>query len=188
MSKDEIKNYKNSDWVDDFDGIEFDFPKGKILGYQNVGSLSIIKENLEFKDEKSIFTIVKVNIDNYEPMNIDTSGNRIKIGLHYTDYDKYTELCNNIQLQPILNSMIILPALVYIFESLKYEYACQENEDKVWFHVLKNAFKKNKLNFYEELNTKESIELAQQVMNYSIKNGLLALSDLYTIDAEEENM
>lgn len=92
------------------------------------------------------------------------------------------------EFQPILNAMIILPALVYVFEELKQDGGVEANRDREWFISLERAYEKRGINFINEINDedKPSIRLAQEAMELPLNSAFSKLADLYENDDEEE--
>lgn len=79
------------------------------------------KDYEEFSNANSIFTVYKRITDDDKPAEISLDSSKIRIGLGTRDYDTYARYSVKTELQAIFNSMLILPALVYVFEELKQE-------------------------------------------------------------------
>lgn len=164
--KKEVSNFTCKDWVDDYSGISFSLSRGSILAYQNLPGLDITKDYEEFTNAGSIFSIYKRITDEDKPAEINLESAKIKIGLVTKDYDVYSIYSSKTELQPIFHSMLILPALVYVFEELKQVDGQETYHGKEWFIALEKAYAKRGLNFMNEvLNTeKTSYQLAQEAM------------------------
>ena len=106
-------------------------------------------------------------------------GDKIKIFLGAEDFKTFTRYAEKNDMQPILNAMVILPTLVYVFDELREDIQMYESAD--WFISLCEAYKKHGLNFVSEItdSDKKSIELAQEVMELPITNALKNLSAIY---------
>lgn len=177
----DIKNFRCKDWNADFEWLSFDLQKGSVLAYQNLPSLKIPDDPRIFKNVASIFVIYK-RVAESEPFEIDLSKDKIKIGLNAKDYAAYVKYRSNPNMQPILNAMIILPALVYVFAELQaYDDLEEDYGDKAWFRSLK----KNYVNFDEHLEENTSIELAQEVMRLPLTRALENLSLICEDTAED---
>ena len=185
--KKNIRSFSCCDWVDDYDGIVFNLSAGSILAYENLPSLDITKDFEEFKNAKSIFTIWRRITEENKPADIDIENPRIKIGLGTKDYDTYSIFSKKQELQPILNSMLILPALVYVFEELKQEGGEETYHNREWFIALEKSYKKRGLVFMEEVlrEDKTSYQLAQEAMELPISNAFEQLQTLFS-SAEED--
>jgi hypothetical protein len=84
--------------------------------------------------------------------------------------------------------MIILPALVYVFEELKQEGGIETNQDREWFISLDRAYKKRGISLINEINDedKPSIQLAQEAMELPLNSAFSNLAALYENDIEED--
>ena len=183
----DIKTFSCKDWNEDFDWLSFDLPKGSVLAYQNFSPLMIPDDPRIFKNVASIFDIYK-RIAESEPFEIDLSKDKIKIGLNAKDYSAYVKYRSNPNMQPILNAMIILPTLVYVFAELKaYDDFEEVYGDKAWFRSLAASYRRKKINFVEHVTAEKntSIKLAQEVMNLPLTKALENLSFICEDIAED---
>lgn len=164
--KKNITGFTSSDWVDDFSDTTFNLFAGSILAYQNLPSLDITKDYEEFTNAGSIFSIYKRITDEDCPAEISLDSSKIRIGLGTKDYDVYAMYSAKTELQSIFHSMLILPALVYVFEELKQEDGEETYHNKEWFIVLEKAYLKRGIAFMEEVlnSEKTSYQLAQEAM------------------------
>ena len=188
ISKSDICGFYSLDWNDDYEGMKFDFAKACVLGYENLPALDITKDYEELANASSIFLVYKRLTEEAKPMNVNLDSNRIKIGLGSDEYGVYVRFCSKTEFQPILNTMIILPALVYVFEELKQENGIENNQGKEWFISLNLAYKKRGIEFINEIQDedKPSIMLAQEAMELPLNEALSKLSVLYEDDDEED--
>ena len=108
---------------------------------------------------------------------------KIKIALNAKDYALYRRYCENPTLQPILNALIILPALVSVFEELKQD--AQEHESDAWFSALTAAYKRQKADFKKLLAEEDSLTLAQMVMGLPLSKALESLAVMFDDTAED---
>jgi len=164
--KKNVSNFSCTDWVDDYSGITFNLFAGSILAYQNLQSLDITKDYEEFTNTGSIFTVYKRITEDDRPAEINLDSSKIRIGLGTKDYDIYAIYAAKTELQVLFHSMLVLPALVYVFEELKQEGGEETYHNKEWFIALEKAYSKRNIVFMEEvLNAeKTSYQLAQEAM------------------------
>ena len=182
LSRD-IKDFECADWNNIFDGNKFSLNKGSILAYQNLKPLKIDKDYEESKNVNSIFVIYK-DVSNYnKPFNVDIerSSNNIYIGLGENEYKLYNIYSQKPDMQPILNSMIILPALVYIFEALRQKEINIDYTRQNWYKSLVKNYQELGSNLEEKLNDEntKSIELAQIAMELPLIKALSNISSIY---------
>ncbi len=184
INKKEIVKFKSNDWVEDFEGIQFNLKKASILAYKNLPMVNITKNYKEFNNLNSIFSIYRRATEESKAIEINLNSNKIRIGLSSKDYKVYSNYKNRTKYQPILNSIIVLPSLVFVFEELKQENAIEYYEDKEWFRSLEISYKKRGIDFFDEITNgqKTSIQLAQEAMELPIST---ALSNLKNLDEEE---
>lgn len=186
--KEKIEQFNSADWVDDFDGISFDLMAGQILAYKNLDSLEISKDYEEFKNAESIFSIYKRAANCEQIADIELNSPKIKIGLSTSDYERYIKHCANFELQPILNSILVFPALVYLVSELR-----QVEEDMYqnleWYVALEQAYKKRGQNFVQDINDsdKTSYQIAQEIMELPICAALSRLDDILIIPEGEDD-
>lgn len=181
----DVKNFFCDDWNDDFSGLNFSLTKGSVLAYQNFQPLVLPDDANIFKNVASIFSVYKKFVDDNDPFDIDLRFDKIKIGLNAKDYVVYRRHCANPTMQPILNAMIILPALVFVFEELKQLNAVDNYSSKHWFLSLKAAYRRRKIDLAEYLLREEntSLKLAQETMDLPLSKALDSLNHVF--DAED---
>lgn len=110
-------------------------------------------------------------------INIEYNMNKIRIDLNISDYEKYTQLVSTSgQFIDVINSSLIFPTLIYVFEKLKNEFDEIEENDYRWFKALKNIFEKYGYRFNQELFENEtSLQLAQKILEFPFSKSLNAL-------------
>lgn len=186
VAKENIENFYCSDWNDDFDWVKFSIKKGSMLAYQNFQKLNIEKNYEEFTNASSMFIVYKKPSEE-GAMNIDLDSDYIKIGLNKKEYAVYELNNKNPQMQPILNAMVIFPALIYVFEELK-----QYGEDKIdytgrkWYKSLVKSYQKRGENFEAKIESELSISLAQEAMEFPLSKAFANISALEDIELEDD--
>lgn len=172
--KKRVTNFYSEDWVEDFNGVTFDLLQGSILAYKNLESLLLTKDYEEFSNANSIFTVYKRITDDDKPAEISLDSSKIRIVLGTRDYDTYARYSVKTELQAIFNSMLILPALVYVFEELKQENGEELYRNKEWFLALEKSYAKRGISLMDEVlnSDKESYQLAQEAMELPISKAL----------------
>lgn len=190
VSKESINNFMNYDWNDDYIGISFNLSKGSILGYKNLPVLDIVKNYEELTSASSIFLVYKRLTTEEKPMKVNIDSAQIRIGLGTQEYDTYSHFCRKSQFQPILNSMIVFPVLVYVFEELKQEAGIEANQGKAWYISLSKAYEKRGINFIDEIRDelKTSVQLAQEAMEFPLSKALSIFTELFEKTEDEEDI
>lgn len=188
--KNNVHQLVNSDWNVDYNGVAFDLAKGSILGYKNLPVLDIVKNYEEFTSASSIFMVYKRLTTEEKPIDVSLDSSQIRIGLGTQEYDTYSRFCKKSQFQPILNSMLVFPALVYVFEELKQETGVEANEGKAWYISLDKAYEKRGLNFIQEIMyaDKTSVQLAQEAMELPLSKAFSTFAELFENMEDEEDI
>ena len=178
VAKRNFKDFFCEDWNDDFEGLKFNLEKGNVLAYKVLPTLRL-PENADFANNESIFLLCKKLVDDDRPFEVNLDGDKIKIFLGENDFKIFNRYAEKNDMQPILNAMVIFPTLVYVFDELREDLQMYESAD--WFVSLSEAYRKRGLNFVSEItdSDKQSIELAQEVMELPITNALKNLSKIY---------
>lgn len=162
VTKKDISHFVNSNWDDDYRGLSFELSKGSILAYKNIPIIDIVKNYEEFNSASSIFKVYKRLTSEPKPMEVDLSTAQIGIGVGLQEYEIYSRFCDKEELQPILNAMMIFPALVYVFEELKQENGIDSYSGRNWYVSLSKAYEKRGVDLEDELlnSDKTSVQLA----------------------------
>ena len=182
VAKSEIAKYGNDDFNDDYKGIEFDLQRGTILAIGSQYDFKVDKEKEDLSQVPSIFTIYKKETTDDMEMEIELCSPKIRIGLNIPDYENYNISVRH--MPEIVNSFIILPALIYAFEQLKTSF--DDFKEYRWFQAIEKIFKKYALPFNEDLlNTKSSFELAQKIMGCPISKALKHLIEIDNYGEED---
>ena len=181
----DVKNFFCDDWNEDFSGLTFSLSKGSPLAYRRFQPLILPDDADIFKNVGSIFSVYKRPPDAEKFFKPNLEDDKIKIGLNEDDYAVYRRHCDNPTMQPILNAMIILPTLVYVFEELKQPNAIDNHGSKPWFLSIKAAYRRLNIDLTEYLlrEEKTSLELAQEIMNLPLTKALESIAHVF--DAED---
>ena len=183
--KKNVLGLTNKDWNEDYEDFTFDLAKGTILAYNNIPAYDVVKKYEELSNTSSIFKIIKKLTDDTIPMEVELGSEFIHIWLGTKDYKMYSNLSCRSTMQPILNALIITPALVYVFEELRQENGIENNEYKRWFISLANSYKKRGINLVDVINSeKSSVELAQEAMELPLNTALKVLTEVFDRDEE----
>lgn len=189
-TKKDVSHFVNSKWDDDYQGLSFELSKGSILAYKNIPVIDIVKNYEEFNSASSIFKVYKRLTSEPKPMEIDLPTAQIGIGVGLQEYEIYSRFCDKEELQPILNSMMIFPALVYVFEELKQENGIDNYSGRNWYVSLSKAYEKRGIDLADELlnSDKTSVQLAQEAMELPLNAALRKFADLFENGEEEDDI
>ncbi len=181
VAKEDLEDYSNPDFNDDYKGFSFSIKKGAVLAIGSQFNFKVDKEKEDLSQVPSIFTIYKKETTEDMEMEIELCDSKIRIGLNIPDYENYNMIVRT--MPEVVNSFIIFPALIYTFEQLKGNF--DDFREYRWFQAIEKMFTKYQMVFNEDLfNSKSAIELAQKVMGLPISKSLKILNDLD--DSNEE--
>lgn len=132
--------------------------------------------------------IYKRAANNEQIADIELNAPKIKIGLPTSDYERYIKHCANFELQPILNSILVFPALVYLVSELR-QVEDDMYQNLEWYVALEQAYKKRGQNFVQDINDydKTSYQIAQEIMEFPICTALSGLDDILIISEGEDD-
>lgn len=183
VAKKDLPAYTNTDLDPDYGGASFFIDKGSILAVGGQYDLDVIKDTEELEKISSIFTICRYAADTDESMKIDIDGEKIVIALSDRGFQDHRMLTAMPGLLPVFHAMIIVPALIYVFETL-YREGIAEYEDRRWYTAVKKALARQEVILDRDtLEDIPSYELAQRLMDLPVSR---ALDALVMIDDSEE--
>lgn len=175
-----IKNYHSNCFNKEYGNATFNFEIGSILAIANQITIAIDKDIFDLSKVPSIISIVK-NPNDIKKMQIDMTSDKIRVLLSKEDYNVYIHICKSELFVPIMHSTIIIPTLIYVFEELKREENNYiEYQQYRWYKALSKAFDKQygKSLEFKNLNTMDTLDLAQEILNTPISLTFCNLSKL----------
>lgn len=166
----------------DYSGTSFIIKKGDILGYDDPASFDAVKYSESKKDIPSIFAI-RLDEDLNMPFNVIHGDNKIMIYLSEEYYKKYNEMSQNPNIQPILVSTFIIPALVYVLEDIRNTNDLSSISDKRWFMVIKSKLASFNIDIEDPNSFNDStIIIAQKLLGDFYSNAIDLVYEHETID------
>lgn len=186
VAKDKILEYHNRLFNEDYTGIKFTLHRGNVIAIGGQINIEVTKEVEELSKIPSIFTICRCAEDTDDSMKIDITGEKIAITLCNRSFGNYKMLSGMPSMLPVLHSILIVPTLIYTFETLKKE-GISEFEDLRWFKSVERTLRKNEMILTEELlDNVPSFELAQKSLDMPVDRALDALISQDILDEEDE--
>lgn len=184
IAKEDIENYYNEDFHEDYGQIEFTILKGNFLAIGSQHNFTITKDTEDLFKVSSIFSIIRENTDENIGVKINPDGDKIKIILNNEDFSNYRILANRPDIQPSLHGMLIYPALVQILERIKFS-DIEEIEDKRWYKAINGKLTQGGLELSAEvIELHGSDTLAQRLLGLPINRALKALVSVGEEDEE----
>ena len=174
VAKRTIERYDNIDFSENYRGFKFDMHRGCVLAVGNQYKINIEKIKDDLKNTSSIFSIIP-NADPMETtMSVNLESDKIVISLPKEGYQKYYHTQSYMEIQPVMHSMIIVPALIYTLSELRragdqlYEF-----EDYRWLRSLRKTCENLGVTIDDRtLNNTDLVKLAQQLLNSPLSKAL----------------
>ena len=143
VATENISNYTNTAFHSDYDGISFDIEAGCVLAIGAPREMMIEPETDDLAKIPSIFSIIRNLDSSVTYMTVETSRERIIIQLPLEDFTKYGLLDSGTMLPDVLNTMVVIPALVFALDEIKREkpeerYQYEEN-GRLWYTTIKKT-------------------------------------------------
>lgn len=186
----DIQDYVNKSFNEDYRGFKFSIEAGCILAVGRQVNIDVDKDLNDLTNTPSVFIITKNADTTALSMIVDMDQNKIVVKLPERDYYNYKVINDESSIQPILNSLVIIPALIYVLQELKmrmpderYEYSSYS-----WYRAIKKALSSHfhcdiESTQFSEMNM---IDTAQKLINTPISDALQVLSSVYGNVYEEE--
>ncbi|QNH54748.1 hypothetical protein H1B31_01950 [Selenomonas timonae] len=180
VAVEDIQGYSSEDFHEDYRGISFDIEAGCIMASGKMVAVHISKDVDELEHMPSIFSIARNADDTCKHMMVDYSGRKIVIKLPMDDYYSYKQLSKTPQIQAVLNSLTIVPALIYVLGELKRVSVSEreENAENLWYRVLAKtlATKFDCDISSEEFEEQDVMRLAQSLINEPVSDAFKMLA------------
>lgn len=170
ISKTDFDLSKENGISNDYGDVKFRIQKGFIVGYDNTYPFSIDKDKEdEFKTSSIISVVKKLDLNDCADIDLDNP-DKIKIQLNPEMYNMFVQLQGQDKL-PIVHSMIVLPALVYVIDQIRHEELRKMYEDYYWYRCICKQLEIMKLEIDgKEFNKKSSLAIAQEILKRPKRN------------------
>ena len=166
LANERIVDYTNADWNSFYNGVSITYEKGNVLAFGSAVEIVLHEEEIEEQKLPSIVTVRRAG--NREFFGIELSTDQILVLLPEQLYKQYAEY-GGTRLKETILSMVILPALIDVFHTIKADPSAYE--DYRWYQVLVHIFEKNHVPFERILNDQMPVIEAAQLV---LRNPLIA--------------
>lgn len=190
VAVEDIIGYTTEDFHEDYQSIPFDIEAGCVMAVGSMITADISKDTDDLANTPSIFSIIRNADANCKEMLVDMSGRKIVIKLPLEDYYNYKKLAITPLYQPILNSLTVIPALIYVLGELK-EMSIEsrlENQESLWYKTL-NKVLLTKFDCdleSESFSSVNSIEMAQKLINSPVSDAFRMLTSSFGISGGDD--
>ncbi len=187
-----INDYNSSNFVDDFNGINFDLNQYDIVGVDDGFYFTIQHDDFLDNESESIFIVQPGNREQKYLQYVANKGDsKIYITLPKEQYEEYHYIKDYPEFKNILMGIIVTPILVDVFNNIQAELNDYNDmvdiiESYPWFKSVKYAYKnarKTELTL-EIFGSTKALEFAQIVFNnmninviQDVKNMIMTESD-----------
>lgn len=177
LAAEDIPEYSLPEFHPDYDNHIFYIKKGDVLAIDAERTFFAEKEIDPLKRIPSIFSIQPNRSENALPLDMDSSGHKIIIKLSEDNFEHYKTISLNQNLQPLLSSLIIMPALVSILEMIKNEEDLDfDPEECRWYQVINSRLKELGIDVGNKNTFSDStLAVAQKLIGDPLNISLLAL-------------
>ncbi len=186
-----LHNYYNDKFHPDY---EFPIPiieKGFVLAVGKQRNWTIEKKISDLTRSASPFRILKNMDTSHNEMVVEfESEPRIKIKLNEEDFSLYKKMKKNPSLRGILNSAIVVPALIYVLGKMQ-----QMTEDDMesdfgkfpWYISIKSTLVNSFGIKMDNLKDENAFELAQKLLRTPINEAIMELANIGDRNGEEDD-
>lgn len=190
VAKENIENYYNPNFNPYYSEPVSLIERGCILAIARQKNWKINKNFQDLMNSSSPFRILK-NMDKSQKHMVVSyeSDERIMIRLTVNDYGLYKVMARNPVLCDILNSAIVVPALVYVLGELQKRNPDELEADfgqLIWYKSIKESMNKNFGKDIMRIKDENIYELAQKMLKTPINSALENLANFGETDKGEE--
>lgn len=180
VATEDINQYSNEGFHDDYGGIPFDIEAGCVLAVGKQVNADIIKDMEDLANTPSVFSIVRNADVTVTQMLVDMYCKKIVVKFPLNDYYSYKQLSKAPQAQSILNSLTIIPSLTYVLEELKGKTVedREEFDEYGWYRTIKKALiTKFDCDIESDaFNQENMLSLAQKLINDPLTDAFKVLT------------
>ena len=184
VAAENIDHFYSSSFHHDYEGVRFNIEAGCVLAIANPREINIIKEIDDLSRIPSIFSIVPNYDASVTYMTIEIHEPRIIIKLPLADYNTYSLIDSGMIMSDTLNSMVVVPALIYALDVVQKTAAEEryhfEDDDCRWYLSIKKVLAE-KFNCdisstgFDAANT---VELAQRLVEEPMHKALETIATI----------
>lgn len=174
VAMEDIPHYSNELFSQDYKGFNFNIEHGCVMAVGSQIDLRINKIKDDLANTSSIFSIIPNYDETVTNIIVDISRNKIVISVPEKSFAIYSNMSATMDIQPIMHSMLIIPALTYALTELKeskdelYNY-----EDYRWFRSLRKACEQINISFEESIiENIKPFDLAQKLLDSPIPKAM----------------
>lgn len=176
-----INAFRSKHLNEDYQDEEVFFERGAILAYSNMPRIFVTKNYEELAGDNKFFTIirrVKTEQNEQNAILYDINSPKIKIIVDEEIYDEYARYQHNGNMEALTNTLLIMPAVIYMIEILRAE-DIEKYKSLYWYQKISGACKLQGIDFENELvfaEDKTAVEIAQELLKLPINRAFEGLA------------
>ena len=180
VAEKDIVGFKSKLLNEDYDE-EINFNRGAILAYRNLPKVYVTKNYEELAGDNSFFTVIKrTDIEEAEslPVVYDITDAKIKILVSEKTYDEYIKYHANPTMQPLLNTLLVMPAIAHMVDELRNCGDIERFKPLYWFQKISKSCKLQGKDFVNDIIDSDlpCVEVAQAMLQMPIERAFECLS------------
>lgn len=182
VSKEKIGHYTNSALNEDYNDITLTIDKASILAYDNMQPIHIAKNYEELAEKDSIFSVVKqmrMDQNEHNAITFVLDTDKIKIRVDDDVYSSYITYKGNSAMQPLMTTVLVMPALTFMMETLRIE-GVEDYASSYWFIKMEKYYALHGMSFVDDVIYGDGLisEVVQEMLQLPIGKTLLSIPEM----------
>jgi hypothetical protein len=178
---DDITAYTNASFNQDYQTHSFDIESGCVIAVGQQININIQKEREDLAHAASVFSIIRNSDEQEKQMIVGIDSSKIVIKLPINDYYIYKQLNSAPESHAVLNSLTIIPALIYALDEVKLRSSEEQSTlgEYAWYRAVKKSLL-DKFNIdieNNDFNDSNTVVLAQRLINDPMTRAFEVLRD-----------
>ena len=193
LAKEDIAGYFNEKFNTEDYPDPVDIQKGWPLAIGKQFTWPITKKNTDLMNSSSPFRIRSNPDPSIAQMSVEygSSDPKLRIYLCKNDFDTYYAMQSNADVRSILNSMIVVPALIFVLSELQNADDPEDMDSTYsgteWYDSIKDSLEKRFNKDIKSLKNENIFELAQKLLRTPVNDAMVDLTHLGTKHLPEED-
>lgn len=177
-----LHGWSDESFDDDYAGMTFDIDAGSTLAVNSSQLNLVISDKVDdLADAPSVFNIIQNKDEKVRVMEFDEGGDKIMVKLPFNEFLVFKTLNSSTLMQPVLYSMTLVPALIYVLDLIKNSQQAERDvwETYSWYRSIKRTLKTNfSIDFdsQDDIDDLNSVKLAQELIGVPFDDAVAVLS------------
>jgi len=167
--------YRNNQFNEDYEGDIYYVGKNNILAYDNDITFDIERNIDSLENLPSIFSIIEDKELKAPSIALNLTETKIQLKLNSVNYDLYKDIRKNGDLEQVIASLFIMPALVNILSSFRELEEDYGNSN--WFHSINKRLKEIGIGKTENIS-EDALKISQEILGDTFNSSLSILREI----------